>query len=288
MYDCPLSSKMKKLSPEMEQPSLIHETDMIVICKTVMEIFHGPYRGVGALLPFLASHLSRVKLETTATFDLKADEFVIHSLTLTFDKWWPGQSSKISTHVVIHAWLIPYDQEQGMHGFIVLPRSLDDRLPLSRRTIGDIGMEFGNGTYDTRDNGVVDLTMYKSYESLGCCGRKLMFPALEVEAMQFDEYLVDRVTLTHAGTCTIQREATVAPPISIQSKLDVQLSGWYVRPLHSGHGFESRVLPVILKLLTYDPRMILIDPETKITTQGLAQVAISIRAYAGSWFRRSL
>lgn len=34
-------------------------------------------------------------------------------------------------------------------------RSLDDHMPLPGITIGDIGMKFGNGAYNTMDNGVL-------------------------------------------------------------------------------------------------------------------------------------
>ena len=35
-------------------------------------------------------------LETTATFDPEADEFVAHSPTLTATKWWPGGGAFLS------------------------------------------------------------------------------------------------------------------------------------------------------------------------------------------------
>jgi hypothetical protein len=40
-------------------------------------------------------------------------------------------------------------------GFIVQLRSLDDHLPLPGITVGDIGMKFGSGAYNTMDNGVL-------------------------------------------------------------------------------------------------------------------------------------
>ncbi|CAJ1928584.1 unnamed protein product [Sphenostylis stenocarpa] len=101
-------------------------------------------------------HGSNVQgLETTATFDPKTDEFVIHSPTLTSSKWWPGGLGKISTHAVVYARLITDGQDHGVHGFIVQLRSLDDHLPLRGITIGDIGMKFGNAAYNTMDNGVL-------------------------------------------------------------------------------------------------------------------------------------
>ncbi|KAH1223517.1 Peroxisomal acyl-coenzyme A oxidase 1 [Glycine max] len=101
-------------------------------------------------------HGSNVQgLETTATFDPKTDEFVIHSPTLTSSKWWPGGLGKISTHAVAYARLIIGGEDHGVHGFIVQLRSLDDHLPLPGITIGDIGMKFGNAAYNTMDNGVL-------------------------------------------------------------------------------------------------------------------------------------
>ncbi|XP_068635662.1 peroxisomal acyl-coenzyme A oxidase 1-like [Aristolochia californica] len=101
-------------------------------------------------------HGSNVQgLETTATFDPKTDEFIIHSPTLTSSKWWPGGLGKVSTHAIIYAKLIIDGTEHGVNGFIVQLRSLEDHSPLPGITIGDIGMKFGNGAYNTMDNGVL-------------------------------------------------------------------------------------------------------------------------------------
>ena len=42
-----------------------------------------------------------------------------------------------------------------LSGFIVQLRSLEDHSPLPGITVGDIGMKFGNGAYNTMDNGVL-------------------------------------------------------------------------------------------------------------------------------------
>ncbi|KAK4400431.1 Peroxisomal acyl-coenzyme A oxidase 1 [Sesamum angolense] len=101
-------------------------------------------------------HGSNVQgLETTATFDARTDEFVIHSPTLTSSKWWPGGLGKVSTHAVVFARLITDGKDHGVHGFIVQLRSLEDHMPLPGITVGDIGMKFGNGAYNTMDNGLL-------------------------------------------------------------------------------------------------------------------------------------
>ncbi|KAL9665068.1 hypothetical protein QQ045_020477 [Rhodiola kirilowii] len=101
-------------------------------------------------------HGSNVQgLETTATYDPQTDEFIIHSPTLTSSKFWPGGLGKISTHAVVYARLIIDGKDYGVNGFIVQLRSLDDHSPLPGITVGDIGMKFGNGAYNSMDNGVL-------------------------------------------------------------------------------------------------------------------------------------
>lgn len=101
-------------------------------------------------------HGSNVQgLETTATFDPKTDEFVVHSPTLTSSKWWPGGLGKVSTHGIVYARLLTDGQDHGVHGFIVQLRSLEDHSPLPGVTIADIGMKFGNGAYNSMDNGLL-------------------------------------------------------------------------------------------------------------------------------------
>ncbi|KMZ63072.1 Acyl-CoA oxidase [Zostera marina] len=101
-------------------------------------------------------HGSNVQgLETTATFDLLTDEFVIHSPTLTSSKWWPGGLGKVSTHAIVYARLISMGKDYGVNGFIVQLRSLDDHSPLPGITVGDIGTKFGNAAYNSMDNGVL-------------------------------------------------------------------------------------------------------------------------------------
>ncbi|CAI9775566.1 unnamed protein product [Fraxinus pennsylvanica] len=101
-------------------------------------------------------HGSNVQgLETTATFDPKTDEFIVHSPTLTSSKWWPGGLGKVSTHAVVYARLITDGKDHGVHGFIVQLRNLEDHTPLPGITVGDIGTKFGNGAYNTMDNGVL-------------------------------------------------------------------------------------------------------------------------------------
>ncbi|GKC21065.1 peroxisomal acyl-coenzyme A oxidase 1-like protein, partial [Tanacetum coccineum] len=111
---------------------------------------------IGSYAQTELGHGSNVQgLETTATFDPQMDEFVIHSPTLTSSKWWPGGVGKVATHTIVYARLIINGQFHGVHGFMVQLRSLEDHSPLPGITVGDIGLKFGHGAYNTMDNGVL-------------------------------------------------------------------------------------------------------------------------------------
>ena len=58
-------------------------------------------------------------METTATFDQAADEFIIHTPTIGATKFWPGDIGCFSTHTVVMAKLIIGDNTYGVVPFIV-------------------------------------------------------------------------------------------------------------------------------------------------------------------------
>ncbi|CAD5234691.1 unnamed protein product [Bursaphelenchus xylophilus] len=98
------------------------------------------------------------QLETTATYDPKTEEFVIHSPTVSAAKWWPGALGKSSTHAIVMAQLITGGQGYGPHPFIVQLRDLENHKPLKGITVGDIGPKLGiNGS----DNGFLLFNNYR-------------------------------------------------------------------------------------------------------------------------------
>ena len=49
-------------------------------------------------------HGSNVQgLETTSVFDVKSDEFVMNTPTMTSTKWWPGELGRFANHAIIYA-----------------------------------------------------------------------------------------------------------------------------------------------------------------------------------------
>jgi len=94
-------------------------------------------------------------LETTATFDEQADEFVIHTPTISATKWWIGGAAQTATHCSAFARLIIKGKDYGTKTFIVPLRDPRNFSLLPGINIGDIGKKMGR---DGIDNGYIQFT----------------------------------------------------------------------------------------------------------------------------------
>lgn len=114
------------------------------------------YAWIGCYAQTELGHGSNVQgLETTATYMPFSEEFELHSPTLTSTKWWPGGLGKCATHAIVYARLVTAGKDHGVHAFLVPLRSLEDHRPLPGITVADVGTKFGNGGYNTMDNGLL-------------------------------------------------------------------------------------------------------------------------------------
>ncbi|GAB0088531.1 Acyl-coenzyme A oxidase [Sergentomyia squamirostris] len=82
-------------------------------------------------------------LETTATYDPKTEEFVLHSPTLTAYKWWPGGLAHTANYAVVVAQLYTKGQHHGIFPFIVQLRDEETHMPLPGIKVGEIGAKLG-------------------------------------------------------------------------------------------------------------------------------------------------
>jgi len=109
------------------------------------------YQILGTYAQTELGHGTHVRnLETTATYELEREQFVLHSPTVTSTKFWPGGLGKTMNHAIVVAQLIIGGKRYGVHPFFVQLRDIDTHRPLPGIELGDIGPKFG---YDTVDNG---------------------------------------------------------------------------------------------------------------------------------------
>eukprot|EP01083_Nonionella_stella_P158539 516178_1 len=103
---------------------------------------------IGSYCQTELGHGSNVRgLETIATYDRSAEEFILNMPTLTSMKWWPGMG-KVATHAIIYAQLILGGKEYGIHEFIVQIRD-ENHTPMKGVEVGDIGPKIGEHTGDS-------------------------------------------------------------------------------------------------------------------------------------------
>ncbi|GMT02811.1 hypothetical protein PENTCL1PPCAC_24985, partial [Pristionchus entomophagus] len=129
-----------------------------------MDEWMGPTVGRAILGTFAQTEMGHgsnlTKLETTATYDPKTEEFVLHTPTLTATKWWPGGLGKSANVAVVMAQLYTngVNKYQGPHPFFVPLRDHDTHMPLKGVTLGDIGPKFG---INSNDNGFLIFDHYR-------------------------------------------------------------------------------------------------------------------------------
>ena len=75
------------------------------------------------------------KLETTATYDPKTEEFILHSPTITATKWWPGALGKSSNYAIVMAQLYTDGKGRGPHPFFIQLRDTETHMPLRGVTV---------------------------------------------------------------------------------------------------------------------------------------------------------
>ncbi|KAG7194163.1 uncharacterized protein KQ657_004871 [Scheffersomyces spartinae] len=93
-------------------------------------------------------------VETTATFDLETDEFVINTPHIGATKWWIGGAAHSATHCVVYARLIVKGKDYGVKTFVVPLRDTNHELNPGV-SIGDIGAKMGR---DGIDNGWIQFS----------------------------------------------------------------------------------------------------------------------------------
>ncbi|KAI8462801.1 MAG: hypothetical protein J3K34DRAFT_498174 [Monoraphidium minutum] len=90
-----------------------------------------------------------VEMQTTATYDAAAQEFVIHSPTTLSQKYWITNGSVHAQWAVVFAQLLMGGANNGIHGFLVRIRG-PDMAPMPGVVVEDMGHKMGcNGV----DNG---------------------------------------------------------------------------------------------------------------------------------------
>jgi len=96
-------------------------------------------------------------LETTATLDMKTDEWVIHTPTIRATKFWPGGMGLGANHAMVYARCITGDKDHGVQAFLVPIRDANHKSFDSVKN-GDLGAKLG---WEGVDNGWLTFTQHR-------------------------------------------------------------------------------------------------------------------------------
>ncbi|CAH2049995.1 unnamed protein product, partial [Iphiclides podalirius] len=89
-------------------------------------------------------------METQATYDPSAEEFVLNSPALSSYKWWPGGLAHTANYCIVMARLYTRGKSCGIQPFMVQLRDEETHMPLPGIKLGEIGAKLG---FNTVNNG---------------------------------------------------------------------------------------------------------------------------------------
>lgn len=135
-------------------------------------------------------------LQTTATFDQKTDEWVIHTPDPADAKYWVGGLGKTATHAIVQAKLIIHGKDYGLHPLLVNIRDLKTHKVLDGLEIHDIGPKLGS---EAMDNGYMRFTHYRTPR------KTLLMKNLEVSRTGEYKYLNPSAKILARGTMSLVR-----------------------------------------------------------------------------------
>uniref|UniRef100_A0A1B6BYV6 Acyl-coenzyme A oxidase n=1 Tax=Clastoptera arizonana TaxID=38151 RepID=A0A1B6BYV6_9HEMI len=157
------------------------------------------------------------RLRTTATFDIKSQEYIIHTPDEKAAKCWVGNLGKQCTHALLFAQLWSRNECHGLQAFVVPIRDPQTLLPYSGVIVGDIGEKTGLNGIDNgfvmfnhyrvpRDNllnRIGDITAEGEFETSFTDPQKILGAALE-------NLSTGRVAIIQESTNTLAMAVTIA------------------------------------------------------------------------------
>lgn len=140
------------------------------------------------------SNLSAI--QTTAKFDRKTDEWIIHTPDPADAKFWIGGLGKTATHAIVQAKLIIDDKDYGLHPLLVNIRDLKTHQIRDGLEIHDIGPKLGS---EAMDNGYMRFTQFRTPR------KTLLMKNVEVSRDGEYKYLNPAAKVLARGTMSLVR-----------------------------------------------------------------------------------
>ncbi|CAO3599143.1 unnamed protein product [Absidia cylindrospora] len=170
-------------------------------------------RIIGCFAMTELGHSSALRgLETTATYDIDADEFVIDSPTVTSSKFWIGMAGQSATHTVVIAQTIINGKNKGLNWFVVQLRDVKTGELMPNVIAGDIGSKVGhqgldNGWIQFRKTRIPRSQLLAKWVSLDRDGT---FHHAPNPVMMYATLIPERLSLVNGMTLMTTQALTIA------------------------------------------------------------------------------
>ncbi|KAI9475460.1 MAG: acyl-CoA dehydrogenase/oxidase [Benjaminiella poitrasii] len=171
------------------------------------------FRVIGCFAMTELGHSSALRdIETTATWDISTDEFIIDSPTITSTKWWIGMAGQTATHTVVIAQTYIGDKNVGLNWFIVQLRDSVTGNVLPQVRAGDVGNKMGhqgvdNGWIQFRQTRVPRKHMLAKWVSLDRQGHYKPAPN---PAVMYATLIPERFSLVSITLTLVTQALTIA------------------------------------------------------------------------------
>ncbi|OWZ19259.1 Acyl-CoA dehydrogenase [Phytophthora megakarya] len=195
--------------------------------------------------------------ETTATFDDKTDEFVIHTPTDTATKWFIGGAGQTATHSVCFARLVLNGADHGVQSFIVPLRDVETHEPLPGVRIGDMGSKMGlqgvdNGWIQFDHVRVPRANMLRRYAQVSRDG---VFSQTQHKAqLAYAALLINRGKIVTLSVGILEKAVTIAVRYAAVRRQGVQVNSADSHPetrLLDYQTHQYRLMPVLARAYAY-------------------------------------
>ncbi len=103
-----------------------------------------------------------VEMQTTANYDSKTEEFIIHTPNVLARKYWITNGAVHAHYVIVFARLLNKDVDEGIHGFLVPIRDEKGKV-LPGVTVWDMGYKIGVNGIDNASIGFESVRIPRAY-----------------------------------------------------------------------------------------------------------------------------
>jgi acyl-CoA oxidase len=103
-----------------------------------------------------------VEMQTTATYDVDNEEFIIHTPEVKARKYWITNGAVHAHYVIVFARLINKESDEGIHGFVVPIRDQEMKV-LPGVTVWDMGYKIGVNGVDNASIGFDQVRIPRTY-----------------------------------------------------------------------------------------------------------------------------